>query len=224
MNFDVEIVKHKKCKYPKIKIRDSKTVKIVIPDYSSKKTALQLAEENREWILKTLSSLQKKENSTKNIFEKNKNKILFFGQWLDLKVNPNQKKKYILVKNTLLVKKINHIDTFYRDIGKDFFLLNSEYFGKKISHQFGKITIRKQKTLWGSCNHKGDLSYNLKLIKAPKFVGEYVCAHEVCHLKEKNHSKRFYNLVDSIFERRVEAEKWLKENSKLLHYDYNDLN
>lgn len=218
MEFNLEIKKHVRCKNPNIKIKDSNTVTVVLPCNFSKKTAHHLVEKNREWILNTLSKVKEKEARTKSFFQGNSDKVLFFGEWLDLEVDPAQKRRYVFEKNSLIVKDEKHIDSFYKETGREFFMVNSALFAKKLGKEFGKITIRKQKTLWGSCNCRGDLSYNLKLIKAPKFVGEYVCAHEVCHLIERNHSKAFYALVDSVINRRKEAQRWLKENGAILSF------
>jgi predicted metal-dependent hydrolase len=65
----------------------------------------------------------------------------------------------------------------------------------KTGFDFSKITIRSQKTRWGSCSSSGKLSFNFKLMKHKKDVIDYVIIHELCHLKELNHSKKFWNLV-----------------------------
>ena len=80
---------------------------------------------------------------------------------------------------------------------------------------YGNITIRNQKTLWGSCSSKGNLNFNCMLMKAPEHIQDYVVVHELCHRKEMNHSKRFWELVGSVIPDYRQCRKWLKEEGSL---------
>jgi predicted metal-dependent hydrolase len=86
----------------------------------------------------------------------------------------------------------------------------------KLSSQMGisykRIVIRGQKTRWGSCSRKKNLSFNWKLIMAPQPVIDYVIIHELTHLKEMNHSKRFWELVAQYCPGWREHKKWLKQH------------
>jgi len=86
----------------------------------------------------------------------------------------------------------------------------------RLSSQMGthcqRIVIRGQKTRWGSCSHKKNLSFNWKLIMAPEPVIDYVVIHELAHLKEMNHSKRFWALVSQHCHRWRECRKWLRQH------------
>ena len=86
-----------------------------------------------------------------------------------------------------------------------------EYFARVIGVTYGKITIRNQKTRWGSCSSKGNLNFNCLLMLAPPEVLDYVVVHELCHRKQMNHSKAFWSEVEKVFPDYKEARKWLKE-------------
>ncbi len=81
---------------------------------------------------------------------------------------------------------------------------------------YGRITIRNQRTRWGSCSAAGNLNFNCLLMLAPAEVLDSVVVHELCHRKEPNHSRRFYAEVLRVFPEYRRWEKWLRENGQAL--------
>ena len=81
---------------------------------------------------------------------------------------------------------------------------------------YGRITIRCQKTRWGSCSSKGNLNFNCLLMKTPPEVLDSVVVHELCHRKEMSHSPRFYAEVLRVYPEYRKWERWLKENGRAL--------
>lgn len=80
-----------------------------------------------------------------------------------------------------------------------------------------RITVRDTKSRWGSCSATGALNFSWRLIMAPPFVLDYLAAHEVAHLRELNHSNRFWKLTYQLCPRTDEAERWLKTYGSALH-------
>ena len=86
------------------------------------------------------------------------------------------------------------------------------YYADLLGVRPGRITIRHQKTRWGSCSAKGNLSFNCLLLLTPAEVIDSVVVHEVCHLLEMNHSARFYEHVLSVFPEYRKHHAWLKKH------------
>lgn len=84
------------------------------------------------------------------------------------------------------------------------------YFAERMGVTYGRITIRKQKTKWGSCSSKGNLNFNCLIMLMPKEVQDYLVVHELCHRKEMNHSAHFWAEVASFLPKYQEQENWLK--------------
>lgn len=85
-----------------------------------------------------------------------------------------------------------------------------EFYNKYYGFKYNRISIRNQKSRWGSCSKRGNLNFNYKLYFMPEAIRDYVIVHELCHLKEFNHSKDFWNLVAETVPNHQEIKKSLK--------------
>ena len=79
-----------------------------------------------------------------------------------------------------------------------------------------RVTVRNQRSRWGSCSRAGTVSLNWRLVQAPVTVRDYIILHELAHLKEMNHSRRFWREVARLCPDFATAGKWLKQHSELL--------
>jgi predicted metal-dependent hydrolase len=79
-----------------------------------------------------------------------------------------------------------------------------------------RVSVRNQRTRWGSCSRRGTVSLNWRLVQAPPFVRDYLILHELAHLREMNHSRRFWREVAALCPDYLQAERWLKAHRELL--------
>ena len=89
-------------------------------------------------------------------------------------------------------------------------------FAPLVGVSWGRITIRCQRTRWGSCSGKGNLNFNCLLMLSPEEVRDYVVVHELCHRKQMNHSPGFWAEVAAILPDYPSRKKWLKDNGHAL--------
>lgn len=135
-----------------------------------------------------------------------------------------QKREWIF-KQQKRIKERAETDNFQPDItdeerrqgiekARKIFPARVKYFAEIMDVTYGRITIREQKTRWGSCSGKGNLNFNWKLVRMPEEILDYVVVHELAHRKEMNHSKAFWEIVESVLPDYRKRRKWLRENGR----------
>ncbi len=198
---------------------------------TSKSEILQFLSLQRNWI-----SVRLDKNSNFRIRYPKKTysegeKFLFFGRTFSLhfEAAENAMGQIYLRGDSLIVgvpklerrgfqKNLPHpemakpIRDFYRHQGRSFIKTTTAEFAGKMQLFPKDLSFRSQKTRWGSCSTSGHLSFNWRLIIAPKDVIEYVIVHEIAHLKHHDHSKNFWNVVASQIPNYRILRKWLKDN------------
>jgi predicted metal-dependent hydrolase len=104
------------------------------------------------------------------------------------------------------------LERWYRDQAASILKHKAGEFARALGVTYARFSIRGQRTRWASCSHRGTLSFNWRLIMAPEPVVDYVVIHEVAHLKEMNHTKRFWALVAESCPSWRERKKWLDDH------------
>lgn len=100
----------------------------------------------------------------------------------------------------------------YVTAAKEYFPKRAAYYQQFTGGSYNRITIRDQKTRWGSCSAKGTLSFNWRLMLAPPEILDYVVIHELCHLTYMDHSAAFWRKVESVCPGYRTARRWLKDH------------
>ena len=90
------------------------------------------------------------------------------------------------------------------------------YYADRLGVTYGRVTVRRQRTRWGSCSAQGNLNFNVLLMLAPPEVLDAIVVHELCHRKHMNHSRAFYDEIISVYPAYHAHNAWLKQNGALL--------
>lgn len=114
-------------------------------------------------------------------------------------------------------KRLQVMEKRYRNAARDVFTSRAAYYQQFTGGNYTSITVRDQKTRWGSCSSRGTLSFNYRLIFAPPKVLDYVVVHELCHLTHMDHSKSFWAMVEQIMPDYRTCKDWLKEHGHELN-------
>ena len=104
------------------------------------------------------------------------------------------------------------IEKRYRNAAKEYFSKRVTFYHTLTGGSFQTITVRDQKSRWGSCSSRGTLSFNYRLLFAPPKVLDYVVVHELCHLTHMDHSSNFWKMVEQIMPDYRVYKQWLKEH------------
>ena len=175
-----------------------------------------IADKSR-WIEKKQRSLQSQQIHAPNynIGEQ----FLYLGNQYPLTHNITQNFKLDFDGKVFSLKSDGQLafHTWYKVAFKKIALPRLDYYADTYQFKYQQVRLKAQKTLWGSCSSVNNINLNYLLIQAPISVIDYVIVHELSHTKIKNHSKDFWQLVESILPNYKASKSWLKENSYKLH-------
>ena len=202
-------------------------VKARAPERMRDATIKQFIASKRNWIEITLAKLPPLHAP---LSLQNGCELLVLGQTYPLLITEGQKPIYIDANQQLVVPVSNRTNSpehalrnklikWYKQVAMRHLELRvRNQAGKMLSSSIApKIKVRDYKRRWGSCDHRGDLSFNWRIIMAPERVMDYVVVHELAHLQEFNHSRRFWNIIEQEISDWREQQRWLSDNGSLLY-------
>ncbi|MBU1110417.1 M48 family metallopeptidase [Patescibacteria group bacterium] len=130
--------------------------------------------------------------------------------WIINGLKKNRFKKIRRVKKTCRSSSKDYKEK--KEIARKLVKEKVERFNSFYAFKFGRISIRNQRTRWGSCSSKKNLNFNYRIIYLPERLADYIIIHELCHLKELNHTKKFWALVSKTFPDYKSINKELRTN------------
>lgn len=199
-----------RAKYVRLQIKEKRKLELIIPYHFPINEAEKFLHSKTGWIKKHINPNKRK-------------KYLFLGN--EIKIIHNHdlfyKHHHLVFEKSLLTitsPKGSRITTerlfndWLRQKGKEFLPIRVKELAVKYGFVFNGITIRGQKTRWGSCSRKGNISLNYQLMSYREELIDYVIIHELCHLIEMNHSQRFWKIVEKFIPSYKNLKKELKGN------------
>lgn len=178
----------------RLRIKNHQNVILSVPKHYNNAHCEQIIEQNRKWIESKILLLQTKERELSQLTQTQK--ILYFGQWLDIAKFANPKE---ILANDL----------------KDLICKYASELANKMSLRYEDIKLTNAKSYFGLCTNKNLLKFSLMLCFAPKNCIEYVVIHELSHIAHKNHSKNFWNLVEEFCPDYKCRRKMLHKNAEI---------
>jgi predicted metal-dependent hydrolase len=211
-------------KYLRLEIRPGTGLLVTAPKHADIAYIEDFIERKRHWITRKMTKYNRAVDSSA-VEIKDGATTEYMGNSITIVIQHKEDKPamVILEKENLIVN-LNHSGKDAGDMIEDWFKFQInimlkdklEFWSNTMQIHYQSFRIRGQKTRWGSCSRKGNLSFNWKLVKTPEGVIDYVVIHELAHLKEMNHSPKFWKLVAKYCPDYKIYRRWLRNRDELL--------
>ena len=216
----VQFVRHQRAKRYILQVRDDGSVRLTVPRFGSKREALAFANTRLEWIENQLNR-SAEQNKTRRDWEHG-TAILFRGNPENLHVETLPASTRVRFADQAFLVRGDGFSVkeatqqFLWNLARTELARRTFELAEQQRLEVRRVTVRNQRSRWGSCSANKTISLNWRLIQTPDQVRDYVILHELMHLRQLNHSRRFWSLVEAACPDYREAEKWLKVNAGLL--------
>jgi predicted metal-dependent hydrolase len=200
-----------------LRLRPDGTARVTIPRSGSQTEALAFVERNRDWLAEQLQRHQARPHlpAAWNVGTE----IWFCGELVGIESAAPQKISFgaeILAVKDSSADLRPAIEKYLRQLAARELPPRVHEFAAQHQFTVQRITVRNQKSRWGSCSRRGTISLNWRLIQTPDFVRDYIILHELAHLRHMNHSERFWAEVERLCPDYRTAERWLKTHRDFL--------
>jgi predicted metal-dependent hydrolase len=226
-----------------IRIRvKSDQIAVSAPYFCAEKAIHAFVNEKESWIRSALNRMNRKRISQQNLLEYHQHDLLLRGEWVPITVRHARpgEKKWLLTERkgridayppdtdiynsrNLFSSLENAVITVPDEVKRDFLFevaraelpIRFNEIASELPFKWTRLFIRSQRTKWGTCSSKGNISLNWRLIMCPPEIVRYLVVHELCHTVHMNHSKSYWKLVHKYFPNVDSANKWLKSEGNL---------
>lgn len=207
---------HARARSLKIKISPKGEVIIVKPPIVPNFMIKPFVQQHMDWIERNLKKVQ----SFRTQHKEKETIVDIFGKKYQKKIAFSTKEKIgvVIMGENILINPVTDskassdkaLEQFLKTTAEKYIVPRTHQLGKTMNISFKNITLRQQKTRWGSCSAEGNLNFNWRLVHCPPEVIDYVIIHELAHRREMNHSNRFWNIVQQYDPEHLKHRGWLK--------------
>ncbi len=231
MNYEYTVIRKPYKRSATIKITEDNHIRVSVPSLFSDKRVKEFIREHSGWIEKIIQKNRKQQALVKPRTYKDGESFLYLGQLSRLRIQ-YEKVGAVEFQDGELIVPVSFSALDLHPV--KFISSRLNLWGKREAERIiservlfyetvmgvtaSRISIKQQKTLWGSCNSRGNLSFNWRLVMAPISVIDYVVVHELSHILHRNHSSRFWKTVESVIPDYKHRKKWLNEHARKLFW------
>ncbi len=215
-----DLIERSKRKTLSLSVMKDGAVVVRAPISMSDKKINDFVEEKQNWIKEKLAIVNKTNNKFEGVI--NNREFLLYGNKYTLvladvkRIETNDNFQIVVPKKTEPEKILKQLKAWYKKIAKKILQDRLKFVEERIRLKSNSMRINDSKGRWGSCNTMGIISFNWRVILLPPQIIDYVIVHELCHLVEMNHSKKFWELVQRFLPNYAVCKKAIKEYGILL--------
>lgn len=210
-------------------VRPESGLEVVVPQGTPASIYETLLHDKAHWVVTTLQRMARESAAVAPPPLVEGQRLPFAGRELLLALRtgaPEGRFRATLSANTLTLTVASlrpevvriALETWYRRQAAAVFAERLTLCNHPYGYRYGRVSIKSQKSRWGSCSKLGNLNFNWRLLLAPLAVLDYVVVHELCHLKELNHSPRFWKLVAVGCPEHALQRRWLRQHGRELTF------
>lgn len=218
----VRVRRNRRTRHVRLHIDEHGQVTASVPARFAAERLDPIVRERADWLHEVLTRMELKARDTQVDLERG-DPVRWLGRWIPTSLERCGKRAVVRMDADRLLLRVpegedpwDALIAWYRREARAIFEDRVRYWAGRFGLQPGKVSVREQRTRWGSCTHRGDLSFNWRLVLAPDWVLDSIVVHELCHIDELNHSHRFWALLDRRFPRHGEASDWLRDHGAAL--------
>lgn len=216
----VDLVRNPRARRYVLRLQPNGSARVTIPRGGSVHAAVQFAEQHRNWLEQQLHRLASR--PVRPTVWTIGTEIYFRGVLTKLEMQIAGDEK-ILQLGPETIASASHESALRPAVERHLLNLAKQELPPRVLELAAihcltvrRVSVRNQRTRWGSCSRRGTISLNWRLVQTPIFVRDYIILHELCHLREMNHSRRFWAEVERVCPDFQLAERWLRSHASLL--------